>query len=102
MVVAKTIEGTILVMVDMVVVLVADEVAEAVEAAEIREETFPEIPTLCVLIVRFRVMLLFQIQGFSSGYELQRMVYVSIVYTSSPFSFAVVGIHCSYCTSFHS
>ena len=53
MVVAKIIAETILVVVD-VVVLVADEVVEAVE---ILEETFHEIPTLGVLIVRFRVML---------------------------------------------
>jgi hypothetical protein len=32
-------------------------VVEAVEAVETLEETFPEIPTLGVLIVRFRVML---------------------------------------------
>jgi hypothetical protein len=52
--VAKKIEGTILVVVDVVVVvLVADEVV----LVEILEETFPEIPTLGVLIVRFRVML---------------------------------------------
>ena len=53
MVVAKIIAETILVVVD-VVVLVADVVVEAVE---ILEETFREIPTLGVLIVRFRVML---------------------------------------------
>src|SRR5271170_2781064 len=54
-VVEKIIEGTILVVVDVVVVLVADEVV--VEAVETLEEGFPEIPTLGVLIVRFRVML---------------------------------------------
>src|SRR5271163_3992484 len=53
-VVAKNIEGTILVVVDVVVVvLVADEVAEVLE---IQEEIFPEIPTHGVLIVRFRAM----------------------------------------------
>src|SRR5271170_5114083 len=41
-VVAKIIEGTILVVVDVVVVLVADEVV--VEAVETLEEAFPEIP----------------------------------------------------------
>jgi hypothetical protein len=53
-VVAKIIEGTILVVVD-VVLLVADEVV--VEAVEILEETFREIPTLGVLTVRCRVTL---------------------------------------------
>jgi hypothetical protein len=51
-VVAKTIEGTTLVVVD--VALVAVEVV--VEAVEILGETFREIPTLGVLIVRFGVM----------------------------------------------
>src|SRR5271170_4534684 len=55
-VVAKIVEGTILVVVDVVVVLVADEVV--LEAVETLEEAFPEIPTLGVLIVRFRVTLL--------------------------------------------
>src|SRR5271163_600751 len=55
-VVAKIIEGTILVVVDVavVVVLVADEVV--VEAVETLEETFLGIPTLGALIVRFRDM----------------------------------------------
>jgi hypothetical protein len=56
-VVAGKIAETILVVVDVVVVLVVDVVVEAVEAVETLEETFPEIPTLGVLIVRFRVML---------------------------------------------
>jgi hypothetical protein len=55
-VVAKNIDGTILA---VAVVLVADEVVVVVvvEAVEILEETFREIPPLGVLIVRFRVML---------------------------------------------
>jgi hypothetical protein len=54
-VVAQTIEGTILVVVD-VVVLVADEVV--VEAVEIPEETYRETLTRGVLTVRCRVTLL--------------------------------------------
>ena len=52
---AKIIAETILVVADVVVALVAN--VAVLEAVEILEETFREIPTLGVLIVRFRVML---------------------------------------------